>query len=166
MELNRDFQLSILRKLADAYPNDARAAAQEIFELASQDTVIGNLLYLEAHGLIVSGLGRALAGKWHVNSAKLAITHMGLDFLADDGGLSAVLGVVTIKIHDDTIKQLIEAKIQSSDLPPREKKRWTDQLRSLPAETTKHLILKLVDKGLDSGPAALAAIGSLLGIAS
>lgn len=165
MKLNRDLQLSILRKLEDAYPDDAREASDEIFKLDSQDTVIANLLYLEAHGLIVSGLGRSIGGNWHINSAQLSITHLGLDFLADDGGLSAVLGVVTIKLHDDTIKNLVEAKILQSDLPPPEKKRWLDQLRSLPAETTKHLVLKLVDKGLEAGPAALAAIGTVLGVA-
>lgn len=120
-----------------------------------------NLVYLQQHNLVSF---RSAQDEDDDESA--AITHHGIDFLADDGGLSAVLGVVTIKLHDDTIKQLIEAKILASDLPPQEKKRWTDQLRSLPAETTKHLVLKLVDKGLESGPAALAAIGTFLGSAS
>lgn len=162
MELNRDLQRTILEKLAAAYPGDTSAAWKEIENLASEELIIGNLLYLEAHGLLRSGLGRAIGSKWRINTAQFQITHLGLDFLQDDGGLSAVLGVVTIKFHDDTIKSLIEAKILQSDLPQPDKKRWTDQLRSLPAEATKHLVLKLVDKGLDSGPAALAAIGAIL----
>lgn len=165
MELDRELQRTMLLKLANAYPNDTSEAWNAIAGLAEESEVFGNLLYLEAHGLLISGVGRFLDGSWHINTPKLRITHLGLDFLADDGGLSAVLGVVTIKLHDDTIKQLIEAKIRASDLPPQEKKRWTDQLRSLPAETTKHLVMKLVDKGLESGPAALAAIGTILGSA-
>ncbi|WP_238888606.1 hypothetical protein [Achromobacter insuavis] len=162
MELDRDLQRAILEKLAAAYPGDTHAAWKEIQLMATEESVIGSLLYLEAHGLLRSGLMRPLGGKWRINSAQFQITHLGLDFLQDDGGLSAVLGVVTIKFHDDTIKSLIEAKILQSDLPQPEKKRWTDQLRSLPAEATKHLVLKLVDKGLDSGPATLAAIGAIL----
>lgn len=166
MILDRSLQRSILQSLADEYPGPTKAAWQKITRLAEEDAIVGNLLYMEEHGLVESGLRKTLNGSYTVNIGSFKITARGLDFLQDDGGLSAILGVVTIKIHDDTIKQLIEAKILQSDLPPEEKKRWSDQLRSLPAETTKHLVLRLVDKGLESGPAALAAIGSLLGIAS
>lgn len=90
------------------------------------------------------------------------ITAKGMDFLADDGGLSAVLGVVTIKLHDDTIKALIEARILASSLPEPEKKRLIDRLRELRAETTKHLVLKLVDLGLDKSQEAIELIGNIL----
>ena len=69
----------------------------------------------------------------------------------------------TVRLHDDTVKALIAERIKSSDLPPEEKKRWLDSLRELPGETTKHLVLKLVDLGLDQAPAAIAAIGKWLG---
>ena len=85
-----------------------------------------------------------------------------MDFLADDGGLSAILGVVTIKLHDDTIKSLIESKILESDLPEPEKKRFLDHLRELPGEATKHLVLKLVDLGLEKAPTAIEVIGKVL----
>ena len=164
MKLDRDLQREILQKLADAYPNPPREAFDQIEVMADEDTLVGNMLYLEQHGLIESGIQRALSGEAIFNLGKLEITARGLDFLADDGGLSAILGVVTIKLHDDTLKSLIEAKILASDMPQPDKKRWTDQLRSLPAETTKHLALKLVDLGLENAPAALAAIGSALGL--
>jgi len=91
-----------------------------------------------------------------------AITASGLDFLAEDGGLSAILGVVTIKLHDDTIKELIGLRIQESELPPSDKKRFLDNLRELPGETTKHLVMKLVDMGLEATPQALALLGKVL----
>ncbi|CAB3862926.1 hypothetical protein LMG26858_02316 [Achromobacter anxifer] len=159
MKLDRALQREVLEALKETYPSDmAQADWHRLTAKYGEDHFRANCLYLDAHGLV----------SWHLMSGgvSLYITYRGLDFLEDDGGLSAILGVVTIKLHDDTIKQLIEAKILASDLPPQEKKRWTDQLRSLPAETTKHLVLKLVDKSLESGPGALAAIGSLLGIAS
>ncbi|NGT16948.1 hypothetical protein [Achromobacter insolitus] len=162
MELNRGLQREILMKLAHAYPGDTTQAWNEIAALGEESDVFGNLLYLEAHGLLVSGADQYLDGSRWVNTSQLKITHLGLDFLADDGGLSAVLGVVTIRLHSDTIKDLIEAKIAQSDLAPADKKRWIDQLRSLPADATKHLVQKLVEKGLDSGPAAVAAVGAFL----
>lgn len=159
MKLDRNLQLEILNALERAFPTDMDSADwHRLVTEYGDENFRANCLYLDAHGLVSWNLGSG--------GVSLYITHRGLDFLADDGGLSAVLGVVTIKLHDDTIKQLIETKIQASDLPPQEKKRWTDQLRSLPAETTKHLVMKLVDKGLESGPAALAAIGTFLGSAS
>lgn len=95
-------------------------------------------------------------------STRRLIRPTGLDFLADDGGLSAILGTVTIKLHDDTIKELIAQRIELAELPAAEKKRYLDQLRELPAETTKHLVMKLVDMGLDAAPQAMALIGKLL----
>lgn len=81
-----------------------------------------------------------------------------MDFLADDGGLSAILGTVTIKLHDDTLKELMESRIANSELGARDKSRWIDALRALPAESTKHLTMKLLDLGLSRGPEALHVI--------
>jgi len=161
VKMNRDLQRTILRELADCYPSAYGHPTQTLAPENDEEEIVACLHYLAEHGLLQHSLEEDDEG-WIESVGTTRITARGLDFLADDGGLSAVLGVVTIKFHDDTIKSLIEAKILQSDLPQPEKKRWTDQLRSLPAEATKHLVLKLVDKGLDSGPAALAAIGAIL----
>lgn len=81
-----------------------------------------------------------------------------MDFLADDGGLSAILGVVTVKLHDETIRDLIAARIQDSNLPPEEKTGLLTQLRELRGESIKHLTLKLLDAGLDNASKALPLI--------
>lgn len=159
MKLDRVVQKMILDTLASRYPDwtQLNALLSHLDFNLEQQNKLANVYYLEGHGLVeAKGNPKGTVGQG------LRITAKGLDFLEDDGGIGAILGVVTIKLHDDTIKSLIEAKILQSDLPQPEKKRWTDQLRSLPAEATKHLVLKLVDKGLDSGPAALAAIGAIL----
>lgn len=159
MKLDRVVQKVILDTLASRYPDwtHLNALLSHLDFNLKQQNKLANVYYLEGHGLVeTKGNPKGTEGQG------LRITAKGLDFLEDDGGIGAILGVVTIKFHDDTIKSLIEAKILQSDLPQPDKKRWTDQLRSLPAEATKHLLLKLVDKGLDSGPAALAAIGAIL----
>ena len=167
-KLDRALQLFTLKKLAELEPYGTHDLADEATPgEVDNDVLMTNLLYLEEHGLITLGFTRSgsLGGDdSFVEVRATRITAKGQDFLLDDGGLSAILGVVTIKLHDDTLKSLVEAKILQSDLPQPDKKRWTDQLRELPAETTKHLVLKLVDLGLANAPAALGAIGSALGL--
>lgn len=162
MKLDRALQLTILQTLRDVHPHSNRTLISEFAGEREEDErlVLGNLIYLDEHGLVESGVTRVGRDGYTFRGA--TITAKGLDFLENDGGLSAILGVVTIRLHDDTIKSLLEKKIIESALPSPEKKRYLDQLRELPAETTKHLVLKLVDLGLEKGPAAIAAIGTLL----
>jgi len=165
MKLDRELQRAILLRLRDVFP----ALDVELFNaLAGNDTdrenaVGANLFYLMQHGLVENNPRHfSVSRNGDYGFSGVRISAQGLDFLEEDGGLSSILGVVTIKLHDDTIKSLIESRIRESDLPQPEKQRYIDQLRELPAETTKHLVLKLVDLGLEKGPAAIAVIGTWL----
>lgn len=162
MLLDRTLQRTILQALADVYPAAGDQAHCQIEKLANETSFFGNLLYLEEHGLVKSGLLQSHSGEFVLDSSSLKVTAKGLDFLSDDGGLSAILGVVTIKLHDDTIKSLIEAKILDADLPQPDKRKYIDALRELPAESTKHLAMKLIDVGLENAPAAWTAIKTVL----
>lgn len=155
--LDRAFQLALLRHAAEMYPLPA-----EISTLDSDDRKKRvNVAYLHEHGLI-QGVYPERHGRRAAPIGAL-ITAKGIDFLADDGGLGAILGVVTVKLHEDTLKELVAEKIQESDLPEPEKKRFLDQLRELPGETTKHLVLKLVDAGLENWPKALPLLQNMMG---
>lgn len=156
MKLDRALQLELLKTLAQGYP--ALISTQELAKRSP--LVTPNLFYLQEHGLITSDVSRPLSANAVVIAAK--ITAKGLDFLADDGGLGAILGVVTIKLHDDTIRELITLKIQNSNLPPQEKQTLVEQLRELRGESIKHLTMKLLDAGLDNWSAAMAAIQAAL----
>lgn len=157
--LNRDLQLDLLRKLSDTYP--AQLSASDLGFENDDPALLFNIAYLTEHGLVQAKLDGYFSGEKFLVAA--GCTARGIDFLADDGGLSAVLGVVTVKIHDDTIKQLVAARIQASDLPEPEKQQMLDQLRELPAEATKHLALQLLDKALEAGPAAIEWLQNILG---
>jgi hypothetical protein len=157
MRLDRAYQRELLEKLATVYPEvlDNRSM------LGSRGSEEGarytaNIAYLEQHGLVaVQTTGESSKLKhWGLP----CITARGMDFLADDGGLSAILGTVTVKLHEDTLKELIGQKVSESDLPAPEKNRLLDQLKSLPGDAIKHLTLKLVDAGLANWPTALQAI--------
>lgn len=158
MLLDRSMQLKVLKHYADIYPGESCEKWSAFGD--HEHAVAANLFYLQEHGLVKIRGQLASEGSLIYQGGR--ITAKGIDFLADDGGLSAILGVVTIKLHDDTIKALVEQRILASNLPEPEKKRLIDRLRDLSAETTKHLVLKLVDLGLEKSQDAIALILKLL----
>jgi hypothetical protein len=157
MTLDRALQRRLLEKLESAYP-----AAVEIRTITEDESaMIRNLRYLAEHGLVTNTKSQEMSAKLvHAST----ITARGLDFLADDGGLTAMLGVVTVKLHADTIRDLIEAKIAASDLPTEEKKRLTNHLRELPGEALKTLTTRLVESGLDNLPNAIQTLKAMIGL--
>ncbi|WP_039448136.1 hypothetical protein [Xanthomonas vasicola] len=157
--LDRDFQMRLMQELAGIYPGDAL-----ISSLPGQNQgnrLVVNAIYLSEHGLI-EARHHTSDGVPQLGYAR--ITARGMDFLADDGGLGAILGVVTIKLHEETLRHVIESRVHDSDLPQTQKELLVDQLRELPAETTKHLAMKLVDEGLKSWPAALLILRTYVGL--
>lgn len=158
MRLDRAYQKQILDELAARYPERIDWRVQ-LTTTPSRDDVeryVANVTFLAEHGLVDGG--KQDGGGEFSDLLMPRITARGMDFLADDGGLSAILGVVTVKLHEDTLKELIGQRIVESDLPQSEKSRLVDQLKTLPGETIKHLTLKLVDAGLANWPVAVQAI--------
>lgn len=154
---NRSNQREMLTELMSQYP------AQIDVQGWGYPNLSAELSYLHEHELAEVTFSQSF-GHSMPTPIFAKLTAKGVDFLQQDGGLSAILGVVTIKLHDDTIKALIETKIMESSLSQPDKHRYLDALRELPAETTKHLVLKLVDMGLEHKEAAISAIGSLMGL--
>lgn len=155
--LDREFQRRLLQEAANVYP-----APYSLREMEQEDRrrTLVNASYLEEHGLITFFKGSQGGDVKFGATAK--IQAKGIDFLAGDGGLSSILGVVTVRLHEDTLKALVERKIEESSLPQAEKLRFIDQLRQLPAEATKHLVLRLMDAGLDNWQKALPLLQSAL----
>jgi hypothetical protein len=157
MRLDRAYQKQLLDDLAAIYPD--RVDWRVTITTRPREEIeryLANITYLSEHGLVDGGKQYSTGehGEWLMPR----ITARGMDFLADDGGLSTILGVVTVKLHEDTLKELIGQRIADSDLPASEKGRLLDQLKSLPGEAIKHLTLKLVDVGLANWPIAVQAI--------
>ncbi|MFN9090134.1 MAG: hypothetical protein ACK5V0_01145 [Alphaproteobacteria bacterium] len=138
--LDRGVQNHFLRALGWHYPN-----AEDIsdnWQGYADNVVRVNLCYLEEHGLV------RLEKIWPddellITDAK--ITARGLDFLQDDGGLGAILGVVTVKLADETIKQLLAAKVDASETDPGVKAKLLETIKGLPSKATEDIAGKLVD---------------------
>ncbi|WP_038485377.1 hypothetical protein [Collimonas arenae] len=150
MKIDRAFQNELLENLAAAYPDKLRKIFIHGEPKIDDEKKIANLLYLEEHGLVDAGLTQGLNGDYGHAGSK--ITAKGIDFLADDGGLSAILGTVTVKIHADTIKELLAAKIDASSLPKEEKSKFKKHLDTISTESLKVLTKSLLEQGLASVP--------------
>ena len=146
MELHRTKQKNILEILAACYPDHSL----EVVSKDSEKEDCANLYYLQEHGLITASLKRSLSGAYFFSGA--SITAKGLDFLADDGGLSAILGTVTIKIHSDSIKDILQTHISVSNLPEDQQSWLQEKVDTLSEETLKTVTKSLVGKGLDKIP--------------
>lgn len=158
MILDRAYQLELLNRLAEHYPSSCAGINLEIGP-ENERRYVANMVYLEEHGLVKSGV---CYGMSEYLFTEPSITAAGMDFLADDGGLSAILGTVTIKIHDETMKTLIGQRILASGASEDDKHRMISELRSLPASAIKHLTMKLLDLGLEHAPGALPLIEKVL----
>jgi hypothetical protein len=152
--LDRELQKQILTMLSSSYPYQ-RKAIEQSYTSTEKSKFFANVMYLHEHGLIEAN---AMGSAQEIRTITAEITAKGMDFLAGDGGLSAILGVVTVRLHDETIRDLIELSISQSDRPPSDKKKLIDGLRSLPADSIKHLTMELISKGLDKSSEALPLI--------
>lgn len=156
--LDRDLQRKALQELARHYPE---AVTIRSLRADFPDKQLDkNLVYLMEHGLIRMSSQLTSSGRILGNPS---ITHKGMDFLEDDGGLSAILETVTIKLHEDTIKRLIIQKVEESQIDRSTKGRLIDAIKSLPAEATKEAVLGLVSTALQNPQTMLIAFHKLIG---
>lgn len=146
--IDRNLQRQVLESLMEAYPNhlasETYTRITNIF--ADDNSFVGNLLYLEDHGLIISGL-REGANKYTINSSAMKITAKGIDFLQQDGGLSAILNVTTIKFHRDAVV-VLEDLIALSNMTSEEKEKAKSTLGELSLEALKVVVQTATTAGL------------------
>lgn len=167
--LDRALQESILRTLSATYPvgtYDLTASIEtQTGHRHDEHAVLVNTQYLAEHGLLVSGYRRIglTGGDPFTPSGEHIITAAGLDFLADDGGLGAILGVLTVRFAPSALAELAQARIEASDLPAEEKSRLKRALHSLGQEAWSEATKRLVGAALDHWPTALAWLRTLPG---
>jgi hypothetical protein len=170
MKLDRDIQRQILEKLHETYPNGIYPLAATFGQDLDEEVVIANTQYLHEHGLVQSGfrdrelIGQGIAYRW-AEPRETFITAKGVDFLLDDGGLSAILGVVTVKLDSSTIKALVLSKIdQAEDVSHEERSRLKSLLLSAGDQGMRKLVDTLIEAGLKAAPNSGQLIGMLQGL--
>jgi hypothetical protein len=156
--IDRTTQREVLEQLRDAFPAFLTFTADS----DERQKLAANLAYLGQHGLIIDGIKISLDGHAHFGAS--TITARGIDFLEDDGGLSAILGTVTVKLHADTIRFIFEEKIEQSGLPPEEKSALRKHLADLPATALQAGMTQLVKLGAEHLPDAIQWLRTLAGL--
>ncbi|WP_051267794.1 hypothetical protein [Kingella kingae] len=108
-----------------------------------EDKFNKNLLYLIEHQLIEI---KKDVSTFETKNFFLSITHKGIDFLEQDGGLSAILNVVTIKLHSDTIRELLEAKIDAANISEDEKNSFKESIKTIKDAALEKLTEKAIEE--------------------
>ena len=157
-KLDRGLQHLIPLRLAAEYP--AQCTPEDLGFPQNDTAWSVNLHYLAEHGLVEITASQELKrGPPAVVLARA--TARGLDFLQNDGGLGAILNIVTVRLEDETLKALT-TRIDSSDLPPAEKSAIKKKLSEMGSEALKELTKKLVAEAITKWPDALRLIQSWL----
>lgn len=153
MILNRALQQEILIQTANAYPFALgyEELSSGIWINTDQKELARELQYLVEHGLLQKD-AISISLDNQISLRNIKITKDGIDFLQADGGLSAILNVVTVRFEADTLTALLTTKINQSDLPEDEKNSLVEAVKDLPAEGMKQLMTRVLDKGIDSIP--------------
>jgi hypothetical protein len=142
MKLDRDLQRKLLVQMSEAYPDPLRIEAPE----ADHSPIKMNVAYLQEHGLC--RVQHLLAGRALCLDA--TITAAGLDFLEDDGGLTARRGVVIVRLEAETLRALIAARVDAAALPAEQKSAIKRHLASLSQKALEAATTFLVQEGLKS----------------
>lgn len=116
------------------------------------------LSYLEERGLIITEVTSCAATPY------VTITADGLDFLEDDGGLSAILNTVTVKFDTNNLRSIIEAGILKSSLPDEQKSSLKSKVKELPGTALEKLTSKMLDEFLSDPTKAIKLIASAVGV--
>lgn len=146
--IDREKTRKILERLDAASPSIV--VAEELADIADGAQLADLVQYLREHRFLTADI-RGFDGE--VTWAK--ITAAGRDYLAEDGGLTRELGVVTVKLHEDTLRQIFINRVKASDADETVKSKLVDQLKALPAEGLSKLAEKALEEGLRYMPHAL-----------
>ena len=161
-KFNRELQNHILTVCIASYPHHTswNQYDPESFPGLMDDHILAaNIYYLSERGLISVSPQRT--DDPYSLFENIRATADGRDFMMGDEGLKSVLDIRTIKIHSDTMTQLIDI-ISSSNIPEEEKRGILSKLQELPASAITHLTNELTVKAALALPGALQLIQKYL----
>lgn len=147
----RNRQRKILEILLKSYPArlpiDAWNEIYTMFDGPDQHyDYYANLLYLEEHELIKSGITK-VSHSFMYSQQDIFITAKGIDFIQQDGGLSAILNVQTIKFHRDAVI-VLEDLIAMSNMTNEQKEKAKSTLGEMSTEALKTAVQAATTAGI------------------
>lgn len=143
----QELRRSILEVLDRA--DGGLCTGEELTHLGTTDVIEAEVDYLEGLGLVTAQYMLSDGVAW----AK--ITSKGRDYLDPTGGIGGELSVVTVKLHEDTLRQIFIRRIQAAEADSTVKAKLIDQVKALPAEGLSKLAEKALEEGLRYMPHAV-----------
>ncbi|NDV18278.1 hypothetical protein GO013_02460 [Pseudodesulfovibrio sp. JC047] len=140
-----------------SYDTDAGGAIKKDVVDKPPHKLMANMQYLEEHGLIHIKL--EYPGQIVPDSI---ISARGIDFIEDDGGLSAILNTVTVKFDTENIRSLIEAKVLQADIPEEKKTTVVKMMKNASGSVLKKIIDKLIEKAVSDPMIVIKTLGEVL----
>lgn len=147
MKVTPEIYNKIITKLVDAYPFSIEW--DNLQDLADEDVLTANLYYIQQSGGIENALVLSLDNSFSLNCANLRATAKLISECLPQGGLSILQNSQTVRLHEDTLRALLESAISSSHAVPSAKLEFLKTLKELPAKSIEHLVKHLISKGLD-----------------
>lgn len=155
---DRNLQFELLQLAVDSFPEsvDVSKIPEHINELKKNDIMklVKNIVYLQKENLLESGSLERVNSGWMVFLGNIKATKEAINLLSEEGSISESLKIVTVKLHDESLAVIREFICQNIN-NPEEKKQFLQQIKQLPADATKHIVLELLGKGLNQIPNAI-----------
>ncbi|MCS4273510.1 MULTISPECIES: hypothetical protein [Raoultella] len=148
---DRKLQYNFLMSLYRTSPQGMSQSDYNDFsvQFGEGKNIEANLLYLQDHELITTNIKELRLGLFEVMPAHLRITSKGIDFVRDDGGLSAILNVQTIKFHRDAVV-VLEDLIAISNMNDEQKENAKSTLGEMSTEALKAVVQAVTTAGLSA----------------
>ncbi|WP_232829677.1 hypothetical protein [Rahnella sp. NRRL B-41462] len=145
---DREKQKELLEILSRYFPQspdmDGEIEIKSLFE--SDEEFFPNAMYLEEHGLVITNALYGFQGVT-IETHLMKITAKGIDFILQDGGLGAILGVQTIKFHHSAVV-VLEDLISLSNISDPEKEKAKTKLSEMTTESLKAIVQTVTTAGL------------------
>ncbi|MEE3661351.1 hypothetical protein V2I52_05315 [Brenneria sp. g21c3] len=145
-KFNRDLQKDILEKCVAVYPEFTswNQFPPEIINYGD-DVLSANIVYLSEHNLI--SIRDRTSDVPYSFLDHMRATHKGIDFMLNDGGLSTMLNVQTIKFHREAVV-VLEDLIALSNISEKDKEKARSTLEDLSTEVLKTIVQAATSAGI------------------
>lgn len=151
--MNKELNNEILSKLSSSFPN-AITYINDVLDISLYESkdIFRSLAYLKEHSLITYKVCGTLGQHSFDDMLSFAITSKGLDTLLEDGGLSAELNTVTLKLDEESLKALLMLRINDTEMNLTQKQRIQEAIKDMPAESLRVVYAKILGAAFDSLP--------------
>lgn len=162
-DLEREQQRKILELLNTVYPAKMyRAGIETALPDIDAEMLPALMKHLDELGYAEADIHISSDGRKRVTLLRASITARGRDYLKPDGGLTAERDALVVRLHADTIRDMLVSRIEQSELEGSAKAKLIDQVKSLPAKGLEAVVTALAEQGLALMPGAILWLQTLI----